>query len=337
MHTRRRCVRTVAVGFVMGVVSGCGGGEDQPVVYCSADEDFARLVLAQMKEQVGIEAVPQFDTEAGKTTGLVRKIEAEAGSPRGDVFWSSEVFNTIRLAEQGLLEPYAPKTADDIPAHYKDPKNRWTGFGMRGRVVAFHSEKLKRDDAPKRWIDLADAKWAGKLAMANPQFGTTRGHVASMFVLWGEEKAIDFLKRLEKGGVKMADGNASAVRMVGRGEALLCMTDTDDVWVAQRQGLPIDLVYPSMAEGQGTLWIPNTVCILKGCRHPAKAREVVDFLASAEVERLLAESDSRNVPVRASVAEELGVEKPPGVKVDLAEVARVMPNAIKHAREILLR
>ncbi|MBN1345289.1 MAG: extracellular solute-binding protein [Phycisphaerae bacterium] len=310
---------------------------EAPVVYCSVDEEFARTVFAEFERQTGIKPEVLFDTEAGKTTGLVRKIEAERDRPRADVFWSSEVFNTITLTMQGLLESYRPKTADDIEAQFRCPRDFWTGFAARGRVVAFNTEKLSRDQAPKRWIDLADAKWAGKLVMANPQFGTTRGHVAAMFALWGEDKAVGFLEALAKNKVRIADGNAAAVRMVGRGEAELCMTDTDDVWVAQKQGLPVDLVYPSMVDGKGTLWIPNTVAILKGCRHPESARKLVDFLASAELERMMAKTESRNVPVRSALVKELGMTPPDAVQVTYSAVAHAMPDAIRRAREILLR
>ncbi len=329
-------VVTVLLLAVLAVV-GCESKDDRPVVYCSADEEFARQVLAEFQRQTGVEAQVLFDTEAGKTTGLVRRIEAERDRPRADVFWSSEVFNTIRLGEQGLLAPYRPKTAGDVAAQFRSPKDLWTGFGLRGRVVAFNTTKLSQEQSPKRWIDLADPKWASRLVMANPQFGTTRGHVAAMFALWGEDKATDFLERLRKHGVRLADGNAAAVRMVAKGEADLCMTDTDDVWVAQKRGWPIDLVYPSMTEGQGTLWIPNTVAMLKGCRHPDAARRVVDFLASAQVERQLANTDSRNVPVRPALREELGVAPPSAAAVDFRAAAGAMPTAIERAQEILLR
>jgi iron(III) transport system substrate-binding protein len=316
---------------------GCRRSADEVVLYCSADEEFARGIVAEFQRQTGIKPEVLFDTEAGKTTGLVRKIEAERTHPRADVFWSGEVFNTILLAQQRLLKAYRPKTADDIDARYRSPQNYWTGFGLRARVVAFNTSKLSRDRAPKRWSDLADPKWAGQLVMANPQFGTTRGHVAAMFATWGRPTAVEFLRSLHKNGVRIADGNAAAVRMVAQGEATLCMTDSDDVWVAQKRGWPVDLVYPAMAEGQGTLLIPNTVAILEGCRHPESARRLVDFLASADVERLLARSNSRNIPVRPALQKELGITPPPAAAVDYANVAEIMTPAINEAREILLR
>ncbi len=320
-----------------GGVAGCRPQEEDVVAYCSVDEQFARQILAEFERRSGVRAQVLFDTEAGKTTGLVRRIEAERDRPRADVFWSGEVFNTVLLGRQGLLKRYHPATAGDIAACYRCPKDYWTGFGLRARVVAFNTSKLKRDQLPKRWSDLAESAWAGQLVMANPQFGTTRGHVAAMFAMWGRSQAGDFLKRLRTGGVRIADGNSSAVRMVARGEAALCMTDTDDVWVAQRQGLPVDLIYPSMGEGQGTLLIPNTAAIVQGCRHPQAAEKLVDFLASADVERLLARSDSRNIPVRPRLREELGIALPPQATADYEKVADVMTTAVDEAREILLR
>ena len=46
-------------------------------VYVSIDEPFAREVLAEFERRTGIKAVPVFDSEAGKTTGLVNRIIAE--------------------------------------------------------------------------------------------------------------------------------------------------------------------------------------------------------------------------------------------------------------------
>ena len=103
-------------------------------VYCSVDEVFARTVLEQFEQESGVRLAVTFDTEAGKTTGLVNKIiaESQSGRPRADVFWSGELFNTIRLARMGYLQPYEPATADDIPERYRDKVDvRRFGTGER--------------------------------------------------------------------------------------------------------------------------------------------------------------------------------------------------------------
>lgn len=304
------------------------------VVYCSVDEQFARQVLAEFEASTGIQTRPLFDTEAGKTTGLVRRIEAERGRPRADVFWSSEVFNTILLAREGLLTPYEPPTAGDVPAEYRDPASCWTGVGLRARVIAYNTKLVAGQEVPRRWRDLAEPRWKGKVAIANPLFGTTRGHVAALMAAWGEADFEQYLRRLRSNQTVLADGNAKAVALVARGEVLLCATDTDDVRVAKANGELVEAVFPDIGDG-GTLLIPCSVAIVAGCPHPETAQRLVDFLASAEVERMLARSDSGNIPVRSALREELGLTLPPASKLSLDAVADRLDEAGRLALRIL--
>jgi len=307
-------------------------------VYCSVDEPFGRSVLAAYESKTGTKVSAIFDSEAGKTTGLVNRIrsEARAGRPRADVFWSSEIFNTILLGREGLLNPYDSPAAKDIPPRYRDPDHYWTALAVRGRVVAFDPTKVNLDAVPVRWEDLARPTFAPHTAFANPLFGTTRGHVAAMYALWGPDRTKKFLTALRENGVHLADGNSATVRAVLAGQASFACTDTDDVWVAQRNGASLDLAYLDMGDG-GTLLIPCSVAIIKGGPHAGDARALVDFLISAEVERMLAESDSRNVPVREALRAELNMEWPAETKVEFAAVADAMEEAVAVARDILLR
>ncbi len=172
--------------------------------------------------------------------------------------------------------------------------------------------------------------------IANPLFGTTRGHVAAMFALWGPERATAFLTNLRDGGLLLSDGNSSAVRAVMANRAKIAATDTDDVWVAQRSGASLDLRYLDMGDG-GTLMIPCSVAMIKGCRHGDTARALVDFLVSQEVERMLAESDSRNVPVRPALRESLGLAWPPETHVAFDAIADALEESERAVREILIR
>jgi len=308
------------------------------VVYCSVDEAFGRAILGAFAPPDNLIIEPVFDSEAGKTTGLIERIiaESESGRPRGTVLFSSEVFNTIRLARRGLLEPYDPPAAGDIPPSFRDPEHRWTGLAARGRVLAFDPTRTAAGDLPRRWEDLAEPRFASVTAIANPLFGTTRGHVAAMFALWGPERGRAFLTALRDNGVTMLDGNSSAVRALIAGRVDFAMTDTDDVWVAQRTGASLDMRYLDMGDG-GTLMIPCTVALIKGGPHTDQARALVDYLVSAATERALAMSDSRNVPVRKALREELGMDWPASTSISFDKVADAMPGAVQAAREILIR
>jgi iron(III) transport system substrate-binding protein len=313
------------------------------VVYCSVDIAFARPILDEFQRRTGIKVHPVFDTEAGKTTGLVSKLIAERRGPRADVWWSSEIFGTLQLASGGILAAYKSKAADDIPARYRHRDGLWTAFGLRGRVIAYDPARIKKEDLPTRWCDLIDGKYKGRFAMADPRFGTTRGHMATLLSLWGADAMADFYRALRANRYKRADGNAHAVLLLSRGMVDLVATDTDDVIVAQRRGDSIAMVYPDLdAPGgkgslRGTLWMPCSVALVKGARHVEAAHRLIDYLLSAEIEERLQKSDSRNVPVRPGLRKRLGVTAPGEARADYAAAAAVLEQSDKLVSDVLLR
>jgi iron(III) transport system substrate-binding protein len=289
--------------------AGCErSGTPTATLYTSIDQPFAEQIVADFQRTSGIHVDVVYDAEAGKTTGFLRRIEREKDRPRCDVWWSSEVFGTIELARAGLLESYDSPAAADIPPLWRDRENRWTGSAARARVLAFDPRRFRVDELPQTWRALAEPRWAKELALANPLFGTTRGHFAAMLAFWGDAPFEQFVQNLRDAAAQLADGNNHAVRLVANGAAGLCMTDTDDVWVMQARGGTLALLYPRIEENGPPLWIPCSVALVKNAPHPDSARKLIDYLVSAAAERALAKSESRNVPVRPAVRAELAAE-----------------------------
>lgn len=305
------------------------------VLYCSVDQAYAEPVIAEFEKQTGIEVAARFDTEASKTVGLVQKIRAEAAAPVADVFWSSEVFHTIRLARENLLAPYSSDRTKDWQALFRDPNGRWYGLALRVRVIAYNTERVSAEEAPRSLEDALDAKWKGRIIMAAPEFGTTGGDVASWFAHYGFERAVHILRALKANKVRLVDGNSTAVRMVATGKADICFTDTDDVYAAQRNGWPVAMNYLDQG-GDGALAIPNTAAVIKGAPHPEEAKELMDFLLSERLEQMLVESDSHNSPIHPALARQYkSYAIPKSLDIDYARVADELPRAIQTARGIL--
>jgi iron(III) transport system substrate-binding protein len=318
--------------------AGKGNGDDgkggEVVLYCSVDQDFARGIIDDFEKRTGIHVRARFDEEARKTTGLVQRLRAEKAAPAADVFWSSEIFQTIRLADEGILDAYKGEAARGWPAQFADPQGRWYAFALRMRVIAYDTRRVQADDAPKRLEDLLDAKWKGRVVMAQPQFGTTRGDVASWFAHYGADRAREILRGLKANGVRFVQGNSTAVRTVAHGEADVCLTDTDDVYVAQRNNWPIAM-NPLDQGGEGALAIPNTAALVKGGPNAKNAATLLAYLLGEKVERDLAESESHNMPIRP----ELAAKFPKyafgkALKVDYRKVAEQMPAAMAAVLEI---
>ena len=311
-------------------------GRSKVVVYCSVDQKFAEIVLAEFERQTGIKVLACYDTEAGKTTGLANRLLGEKDNPQADVFWSSEVFHTIRLARHGVLAPYESETTRDWPAHFRDKGNHWYGFALRARVIAYNTTQVKPEEAPKSLEDLLDPKWKGRIAIANPAHGTTGGHVASWFAQYGDDGAREILTALRANDVLICAGNSDVVRRVARGGAVaICLTDTDDVYVAQRIGQPIAMDYCDQG-GRGVLVIPNTASLVRGGPNAEAAADLMEFLLSKTPEKMLVESDSHNTPVHEDLANQYPqYSMPKQLQLSYEEIAEGLGERITAACKIL--
>jgi iron(III) transport system substrate-binding protein len=281
-----------------------GGGADnagrEVTVYVSTDRVFSEPVLRAYEQRTGVKVNAVYDTEETKSTGLANKLLAEKGRPQADVFWSNEPVRTLVLKKNGVLAPYRSPSAEGIPATFKDPEGYWTGFSARSRVIAYNTNLVKPEEAPKSVFDLADPKWKGQVAVADPRFGSTSFHVAALYAEVGDERAEEFFRGLKANGVKIVPGNSVVRDMVARGEVKVGLTDTDDVNVALEDRQPVAMVFPDR-DGMGVPIMPNMVSLLAGAPHPEPGKRLIDHLLSPEVERMLAQSEAVQIPLREGV------------------------------------
>lgn len=325
--------------LLTGEVSATAADPKEVVVYTAVDQIFSEPILKDFEKRHNIHVRAVYDIEAVKTAGLVNRLIAEKKNPRCDVFWNGEILRTILLKRRGVLAPYFSPSASDIPAGYKDSEGFWSGFAARARVFVVNTDLVAADEYPAVLNDLAAPKWFGKVAMANPLFGTTATHIAAVFASEGSEEGRKLLSRLHKNNIRIVDGNSVVRDMTGAGEVLLGLTDTDDVNMGLLSGLPIKAVLLKQ-DGSGALLIPNTVALIAGAPHPEEAKILIDYLLSREVEQKMAHSGFAQIPLRNDV------NVPPGrlaigdivtQQHDYEKIADAMDESIKTAQKIFMR
>ncbi len=282
-----------------GVNSTTGAG-GEVTIYVSTDRVFSEPILRAYEQKTGVRVNAVYDTEETKSTGLANKLLAEKMRPQADVFWSNEPVRTLVLKKNSVLAPYDSPSAEGIPANFQDPENYWTGFSARSRVIAYNTNLVKPEDAPKSIFDLADPKWKGQVAIADPRFGSTSFHVAALYAELGDERADEFFRKLKANNVKIAPGNSVVRDMVARGEVKVGLTDTDDVNVALEDKQPVAMVFPDR-EGIGVPVMPNMVSLIANAPHPEAGKRLIDYLLSPEVERMLAQSEAVQIPLHSGV------------------------------------
>jgi iron(III) transport system substrate-binding protein len=283
--------------------AGAAPGKQGPVIYVALDEQFSRPLLDRYAKELKLDLTQRHDTEAAKTVGLVSALIEEKDNPRASVFWCNELAQVVRLAQLGILAPYEAPAAKDVPAQWRDPQQRWTGFAARARVLIINTELLPdRKDWPKSYLDLVDPKWKGKCAVARPLTGTTLTHFTALRLVLGEEKFGSFLDGMFANDVKFLQSNGATMRAVRDGQVPWALTDTDDYHVALQKGHPVACVFPDQHEGGiGTMLIPNAVALIKNGPDQNGAKQLIDRIVSRETEALLAAADGAQIPLREGV------------------------------------
>jgi iron(III) transport system substrate-binding protein len=255
----------VILAIMLGIllVRSCGNGSQALIVYTSQDQVYAEPILKDFEAETGIKVRAVFDSEAVKTVGLANRLLAEKGNPQCDVFWNNEVFRAHQLEAEGVFREQDP----------------FVEVGYRSRRVVINTSNLALAEAPRSLLELTNAAWRGKVALAYPLFGTTCTHFLALRQHWGAEAWENWCLALQANRPLLADGNSVVVRLVGGGEATIGLTDSDDIAAGQREGYPI-IALPMTDE---TLLIPNTVAVVRGSPHPAAAQKLLEYLQQPKV------------------------------------------------------
>ena len=170
-----------AVLALSAVVAGCGGDEKKEaaktggpsgevMVYTSIYPDIIDNVCKPAMSKVFPDM--KVDWFQGGTEKVMTKMAGEIKAKKigADVLMVAEPSYYLSLKNDGLLLDYASPNLKDVITD-KDEKGAWSSVRISNMIIAYNSDKLSAEEAPKSWKDLTDPKWQGKIAMPNPSTG----------------------------------------------------------------------------------------------------------------------------------------------------------------------
>jgi iron(III) transport system substrate-binding protein len=195
---------------------------------------------------------------------------------------------------------------------------------MRTRRIVINTNKLTLAQAPRSLRELTNQVWQGKVALAYPMFGTTATHLLALRQAWGAWAWEAWCRALQANQPFLVEGNSVVVRMVGRGEAWIGLTDSDDIAAGQREGLPV----APMPLSPETLCLPNTVAVVRSGPNPEAAEQLFRYLQRPAVAQQL---------VGAHALEAATAGAPTGLLVDWNTLLRDLDAATATMRSIFLR
>ena len=267
-----RLIQLAAVFILLFLTINTGTAGPHVIAYCAQDQVYAEPIFQQFEKTTGIKVLAVYDNEAVKTVGLANRLIAERHHPVCDVFWGNEEMRTRQLAAQNVFRE----------------TNGWAAFGYRSRRIVINTNQLSLASAPRSLLELTNASWRGKFALAYPQFGTTATHFHALRQRWNDAFWQSWCRALAANKPFVVDGNSEVVKAVGRGEALVGLTDSDDIADGRREGLPV----APLPMSDETLLIPNTVAVVRGAPDLEPAQKLFEYLQSRQVVETLVRANA---------------------------------------------
>ena len=259
------------------------------VIYSGRSEPLIQPVIEQFKRQY-----PDINIrlKAGSNNELAAALLEERANPQADLFITTDMLTVANLGKEGIFEPYQPQGADKIPAAFRDPDGMWTSFTARARVIMYHADLVKPEEAPTSVFDLTDPKWKGKVAAAGSTNGSMQAHIAALLELQGAEATERWLRGLVANDTTFFGGHTEVRKAVGAGEFALGLVN--HYYYHLQRAEPTDnnvgVVYPDQGPDQmGTVVNTTAGGIVKGGPNQAAAKAFMDFLLTPEAQQLFAE------------------------------------------------
>jgi iron(III) transport system substrate-binding protein len=189
------------------------------------------------------------------------------------------------LKDKGILASYRSPMAAAYP-DWASKDDKIQLFGIEYVALIYNKELVKAADVPKRYEDLTDPKWRGKIVMANPSaHATTISWLIGMKeqVFKSEEPWLKFVKGLAANKPMFVASFGPTPAPVESGEKLIAISMPK--YIITKAPAPLDWARVS----QPLLGTPRAIAVAASAPHPNAARLFVDYWLSKDSMKMLAD------------------------------------------------
>jgi iron(III) transport system substrate-binding protein len=291
MKTRWMLCGLLVLGLL---VAGTAWAQDSLVVYSSVDEENAKKLLDAFTKATGVKVRFTFLSSGP----AVARIEAEKNNPQADVWYGAPSENHVVLKEKGLSQPYVSPNTKELAAKFKDPEGYWTSFYMNPLGFASNVNILKQKgvEPPTSWADFLKPEFKGQVQTPSPQTsGTGYNMVAALVTIMGEDKAFDYLKKLNPSIQTYTQSGTAPSKAAAIGQAGVGIQFTPAFLQLIEEGYPLKITFPK--EGVG--FEAPAISILKGAPHLDLAKKLVDWSITIPGQNAITDAKTYFFPVHS--------------------------------------
>lgn len=252
--------------------------EGKMVFYTSVSTEYARALTLGFERKYPFIKTDIFRSGHEKILSRLN-VEQKTGRFTADVVSVGE-FEAYHLRKMGLIAPYKSPSAAAFPEGFKDPEGYWTDLYDNLIVMAYNTQKVKRDEVPKRYEDLLHPRWKGRMGLDTHD----ERWFANMLYLMGEDKGMALMEGLAKQEISMRRGRTLNTQLLLAGEFDLQITAYwYRVHLLKQSGAPIDWVAV-----EPVIVALHPISLAAQAPHPNAARLFIDYVLSSEGQEVFA-------------------------------------------------
>ncbi len=290
------------------------------LVYSGRNEALIGPVLDRFEESSGVELRVRY----GANAEMVATLLEEGKTTPADVFISQDAASLGALSGAGLLQPLPQPILERVATRFRASTGDWVGVSGRARSVVYNTERVRPEDLPRSLEEVTHPRYRRAFGVA-PTNGSFQAHMAVYQVLRGGSATLRLLEGMAKNEPGRYPKNSAIVEAVIAGEVDWGLVNHYYLWRALQEDPEAPAANFFMPDS-GYVNVAGAAILGSGEAGAA----LVEFLLSEEAQRHFAETTFEyplvvGIPAAAGL---VPLERLVSPEVDLAEVARVLPDTL---------
>ncbi len=246
-----------------------------------------------------------FEQETGIDTnvvfakkGLAERLEREGRNSPADVVMTVDISRINELVERDLVQGVENDVLNqNIPENLRHPEGKWFALTTRGRLIYTSKERVEEGEITT-YEQLADDKWNDRICTRSGKHPYNIALFSSMLAHHGEADTKAWLEGLKDNlARKPQGGDRDQIKAIAEGVCDISignsyyygnmLQDENQRGIAEQ----VRLVFPN-AEGRGTHVNISGIALTKSAPNRDNAIKLMEFLSSAEAQRIYAEANT---------------------------------------------
>ena len=285
--------RTIWAAIFMSILVTGTAVSESLGIYTHRQPVLLEPILDAYTEKTGI----RFQTVYAPK-GLATRLKAEGDRTKADLVLTVDISRIKELADNDLLAPIKSELLNDnVPAHFRDEKDRWTALSLRARIIAVSKDRVGKD-AITTIEELATPEWQGRICSRKGSHVYNRAILASLIAHNGTEDAKNWTMGFVDNLARRPQGNDRAqAKAIYAGECDVALMNTyyfgkmkfsDDQPEQKLWADAIEMAFFNQ-DGRGQHVNISAAGITKGSEQKEMARDFLEWLTSEEAQAIYTE------------------------------------------------